>query len=167
MGPLGALLGALGAALGASWALLGAFFGHLGAILRPPKAHRKRNGDNAHIIHVPLVLKDLGALGEVLRGLREHLEPSCGPLGASWRHDGGHLERSCAILRHLGGHLGASEALLELSWAILDALTPRDPLPKIPGRGGGGYPSPKGRGVSLEEDRKISLDRLSPRGLAG
>ena len=34
------------------------------------------------------------------------------------------------------------------------------------GRRGGRYPSPNGRGVSLEEDRKISLDRLLPRGLA-
>ncbi len=34
-----------------------------------------------------------------------------------------HLQASCAILSHLGGDLGLSEALLEPSWAILDALT--------------------------------------------
>eukprot|EP00959_Pyramimonas_sp_CCMP1952_P122088 2552177-Pyramimonas_sp.AAC.1 len=53
----------------------------------------------------------------VLERLREHLEPSCGPRRVSWRYDGSVLEPSTAILSHLGGHVGASEALLEPSWA--------------------------------------------------
>ena len=64
------------------------------------------------------------------------------PLGAVleryWallEHLGSHLEASWAILSHLGGHLGLSEALLEPSWAILEALTARDrPRPR-PGEG--------------------------------
>eukprot|EP00959_Pyramimonas_sp_CCMP1952_P443381 9282467-Pyramimonas_sp.AAC.1 len=43
-------------------------------------------------------------------------------------HLGIHLEASCAILSHLGGYLGLSEALLEPSWAILDAPTTRGTL---------------------------------------
>ena len=45
-------------------------------------------------------------------------------MGRSWgllEHLGSHLEPSWGILSHLGAHLGLSEALLEPSWAILDA----------------------------------------------
>ena len=78
------------------------------------------------------------------------------------------------ILSDLALSRGILEAILEHrrpSWSHLGRKrTPchlAERTPKGPGRGGGGYPSPKGRGVSLEEDRKISLDRRSPRGLAG
>ena len=43
-----------------------------------------------------------------------------------------------AILSDLEGHLGLSEALLEPSWAILGALTPRGPRRPGPGEGVGG-----------------------------
>ena len=52
------------------------------------------------------------------------------------------------MLGHLGGHLGLSEALLEPSWAILGALTARDPPPsRSRGGVGGGVktPSPPAR----------------------
>ena len=90
------------------------------------------------IINFLLVFGGFWALGGVLRGLRELLEPSCDPLGASWRHDGAHLERSCTVLSHLGGHLGASEALFEPSRAILHAPTRRGPPRPGPGEGVGG-----------------------------
>ena len=51
-------------------------------------------------------------------GLQKHLDPSCGPLGASWRHVVSYLEPCWAILSDLGDHLGLSEALLEPSWAL-------------------------------------------------
>ena len=167
MGPswdaLGRSWGRLGGLLGPSWGLLGPSWGHLEA----SKAHRKQKRREGTHHRFSLVFDGFWRLGEVLRGLREHLEPSCGPLEASWRHDGGHLERSCAILRHLGGHLGASEALLEPSWAILDALTPRGPPRPGPGEGVGGgvNPSPEqGKEEVLAERRQSSLNHLHPEG---
>ena len=62
---------------------------------------------------------------------------------------GSRLERSYAILRHIGGHLGASEALLEPSWATLDAPTSRETPRPGPGEGVGG-------GVKLLPWRKPS-----------
>ena len=62
-------------------------------------------------------------------------------LGRSWgllEHLRSHLEASWAILKHLGGHLGLSEALLEPSWAILDAPTRRRAPRPGPGEGVGG-----------------------------
>jgi len=58
-----------------------------------------------------------------------------------------YLEPCWAILSDLGGHLGLSEALLELSWAILGALPTRGPPRPDPGEGVGGgvNPSPKGK----------------------
>ena len=100
---------------------------------------------------------------EVLRDLREHLESSCGPLGVSWRHVGSCLEPSSAVLSHLEGHLGASEALLEPSWAKKDPLPPRGPRQKKLREGRGRVPLPEGKRV-LEEERKISLDHLRPEG---
>ena len=94
------------------------------------------------------------------------MEPSWGGLGASCRHVGSYLEPCWAILSDLGGHLGLSEALWEPSWAILDALTPRDRPRPGPGEGVGGgvNPSPKEKKGLLEEGRKTSLDRLLPEG---
>ena len=69
-------------------------------------------------------------------------------------------------MSHLGAHLGLSEALLEPSWAILDALTARGPPRPGPGEGVGGgvNPSPKGKkGVG----RGNSLLHLRPKGLVG
>ena len=138
-GALGRSWGRLGGLLGPSWGLLGPSWGHLEA----SEAHRKRNGEKAKIISFLSVVEGFWHLGEVLGGLQENLQPSCGPLEASWRHDGAHLERSCTVLSHLGGHLGASEALLEPSWAILGAPTPRDRPPPGPGEGvGGGVKTP-------------------------
>ena len=58
-------------------------------------------------------------------------------------HFRSHLEASSAILSHLGAHLGLSEALLEPSWAILDAPTRRDRPRPGPGEGvGGGVKTP-------------------------
>ena len=54
-----------------------------------------------------------------------------------------------AILSRLGGRLGPPEALLEPSWAILDALTPRGAARPGPGEGVGG-------GVKLLPWRKSS-----------
>ena len=74
-----------------------------------------------------------------------------------------HLEASSAILSHLGAHLGLSEALLEPSWAILDALTARGAPRPGPGEGVGGgvNPSPKGK---KEVGRGNSLNHLRPEG---
>ena len=75
------------------------------------------------------------------------------PLGAVLEHHGIHLEASCAILSHLGGYLGLSEALLEPSWAILDAPTRRGPSRPGPGEGVGGGVNPPRRGRrGLEEE---------------
>ena len=176
LGPSWGLLGRLGAVLGpsrghygslrSSWGPLGPSWGSLGPSwghLEASEAHRKRNGEKAKIINFPQVFEGFWALGGVLRGLRELLEPSCDPLGASWRHVGSCLEPSSAVLSHLGGYLGASEALLEPSWAILDALTPRGPPRPGPGEGVGGgvNPSPKGK---KEVGRGNSLDHLRPEG---
>ena len=83
----------------------------------------------------------------------------------SWgllEHLGSHLEASWAILSRLEGHLGLSEALLEPSWAILDAPTTRRPPVQVQGEGGGGVnPSPNGKkGVGREN----ALDHLRPEG---
>ena len=68
------------------------------------------------------------------------------------------LERCCAILNYLGGHPGASEALLEPSWAILYGLAPPPPSPPIPPGWGqeGAKPLPEGEGGVWEEGSKIS-----------
>ena len=50
-----------------------------------------------------------------------------------------------AILSDLGGHLGLSEALLEPSWAILDALPTRGAPRPGPGEG------VRGRGKTIPE----------------
>ena len=74
-------------------------------------------------------------------------------LGRSWgllEHLGSHLEASWAILSHLGGHIGLSEALLEPSWAILDALTAREPPRPGPGEGVGGGGRGRGQASQLE-----------------
>ena len=110
------------AVLGPSWALLGALLGRLGTMLRPEEPIGGNKNEKAKI----LILFGFGALcwplGGVLGGLGGHSKPSLGRLAASWIRVGGYLEPSTAILDHLGGHLGLSEALLELSWAILGAL---------------------------------------------
>ena len=95
------------------------------------------------------------------------MKPSCGPLGPSWRHVGSYLAPSSATLTHLGGHLGALEALLEPSWAILGAPTPRGTLRPGPGEGVGGgvNPSPEqGKEEVLAERRQSSLNHLRPEG---
>eukprot|EP00959_Pyramimonas_sp_CCMP1952_P037770 790687-Pyramimonas_sp.AAC.1 len=54
-------------------------------------------------------------------------------------HVGSYFEPPSAILSRLGGRLGASGAHLKPSWAILGALTDRDPPPKeLQGREGEG-----------------------------
>ena len=71
------------------------------------------------------------------------------------------------MLGHLGGHLGLSEALLEPSWAILDAAMGRGPPLPDPGEGVGGgvNPSPEqGKEEVLAERRHSSLNHLSPEG---
>ena len=85
------------------------------------------------------------------------------PLGAvlerSWgllEHVGNHIEPSWAIFSNLGGHLGLSEALLEPSWAILDALTARVPGPPCPGPGEG----VQGKGNPEGEDRWVTEETL-------
>ena len=90
------------------------------------------------------------------------MEPSCDPLGASWRHVGSCLEPSSAVLSHLGGHLGASEALLEPPWAILDALTPRAPLKETTWGRRGRVPLPGGKTVFGR--KTTSSDHLRPEG---
>ena len=84
--------------------------------------------------------RPLGAVLERSWGLLEHLRS--------------HLEASWAILSHLGGHLGLSEALVEPSWAILDAPTPREPPCPGPGEGvrGRGKPFPEGEDGKMEEE---------------
>ena len=95
--------GALGALLGRSWAVLGPSCGPLGPLLELSWAilgprHQKRIGNEkarrqtSLISHKLLKVEGFWHLGEVLRGLQKHLEPgtlepSCGPLGASWTHD--------------------------------------------------------------------------------
>ena len=80
-----------------------------------------------------------------------------------------YLEPCWDILSDLGGNLGLSEVLLEPSWAILDAPTTSETPRPGPGEGvgGRGKPFPEGEEGVVEEERKISLDRLSPKGLAG
>ena len=92
---------------------------------------------------------------------------SCGV----WCRLGSHLEASWAILSHLGGHLGLSEALLEPSWAILHALTPRGTTVQVHGRGlggGGVNPSLKGKREGWKRKREIDLNQVRPKkGLLG
>ena len=58
-----------------------------------------------------------------------------------------------AILSDLGGDPWLSEALLESSWAILGALTPRAPLSRPRGGGRGrGEPLPEGEEGGVEEE---------------
>ena len=74
-------------------------------------------------------------------------------LGRSWgllEQLGSHLEASWAILSHLGGHFGLCEALLEPSWAILDAPTRRRAPRPGPGEGVGG-------GVKLASSSESSM----------
>ena len=105
--------------------------------------------------HLILVRFKLSA--GIFRRLRSHLEPSCGGLGASWEHIGSHLGNNSVILCHLGGHLGLIGAILERSWAVLDALTPRGPPGTDPREGGRG----KGFQDFLQTD---ALDHLRPEG---
>ena len=57
-------------------------------------------------------------------------------------------------LCNLGGHLELSEALLEPSWAILDALTTSGGARPGPGEGvgGRGKPLPEGEDGKMEEE---------------
>ena len=76
-------------------------------------------------------------------------------LGRSWSllgHLRSYLEASWAILSHLGAHLGLPEALLEPSWAILDAQTRRGLSRPGPGEGvrGRGKPFPEGEEGGVE-----------------
>eukprot|EP00959_Pyramimonas_sp_CCMP1952_P451889 9461408-Pyramimonas_sp.AAC.1 len=73
---------------------------------------------------------------------------------------GGYLEPSRSTLGHLGGHLGRSKTLLELSWAILDALTPRPPPFQTQGRGEANLPSRERKEVG----KGNALDHLRPEG---
>ena len=60
-----------------------------------------------------------------------------------------YLESCSDVLSDLGGHLRLSEAILEPSWATLDAPVPRDRA--RPEGGGGVHLSPKGKkGVGME-----------------
>ena len=89
------------------------------------------------------------------------MKPSWGRLEASWTCVGGYLDPSTAILGHLGGHLALSEALLEPSWAILDALTPRGGARPDAGRGGEvNLPSRERKEVG----KGNALDHLRPEG---
>ena len=89
------------------------------------------------------------------------MKPSWGRLEASWTRVGGYLDPSTAILGHLGGHLALSEALLEPSWAILDALTPRGGARPDAGRGGEvNLPSRERQEVG----KGNALDHLRPEG---
>ena len=71
--------------------------------------------------------------------------PSWDGIGVSWRHVASYLVPCLAISSDLGGSLWLSEALLEPSWAILDAPAPRETF--LPGSGGGG----RGMGILLLE----------------
>ena len=95
----------------------------------------------------------------ILGRLRGHLEPSWGGVGASCRHVGSYLEPCWAISGDLGYHLGLSEALLELSWAILGALTARE-RPPSRSRGEG-----RGRGQPLPEGEEGGWKRVGPKPL--
>ena len=79
-----------------------------------------------------------------------------------------YLEPCWAILSDLGGHLEFSEALLEPSKAVLDALTARGPPPvQGPGRGsrGGGRVGGGGRGNPLPEGEEEGWKRNLPKPL--
>ena len=78
-GGLGRSWGRHGALLGPSWGCLGPFSGHVQA----SEAHRKRKGEDARIIEIPLVLEGGWPLGGLLRKLFSHLEPSGCALEAS------------------------------------------------------------------------------------
>ena len=74
------------------------------------------------------------------------MEPPWGGLEGSWRHAGNYIEPYWVILSDIGG--GFSGALLEPSWAIMGALTPRAPPVQVQGAGVGGWatPIPEGEG---------------------
>ena len=150
LGPSWALLGARGAVLGPSWAHIGAVLGHLGAIWRPPEPIGSEKARRPKTFICPKCSKDF--VGRLL----DHLKPSCGGGGASWRraswrHVVRYLAPCWAILRDLGGHLGLSGALLEPPWAILGARTARDRPRPGPGEG-----SPKG-------ERGVGRKRVGPK----
>ena len=84
----------LGSLFGRSWAILGPSSGPLGPILGPSWAI-KRNGEKATHRWCFSCSKGFWTFEGVLRALREHLEPSCGPPEASWRHVGS-CQRSSA-----------------------------------------------------------------------
>ena len=117
-GPLGRSWARLGPLLGPSWDSLGPSWG----LLEASRAHPKRKGGKAKNIDFLWVLVRFWPLGDVLRRLRDHLEPSLGGLGAYCRRVGRYLESSRAILCDIGGHLELSWALLAPSWAILGHL---------------------------------------------
>eukprot|EP00959_Pyramimonas_sp_CCMP1952_P441069 9233780-Pyramimonas_sp.AAC.1 len=50
--------------------------------LEVPKPHRMRNGERARILHSMSVFEGLWFQLAFLRGVREPVEPFCGPLGS-------------------------------------------------------------------------------------
>ena len=89
------------------------------------------------------------------------MEPSWGGLEGSWRRVENYLEPCWTILRDLGGHLGLSGALLEPSWAILDAAIGRPPPPPRPNAGRGGEINLPSR-ERKEVGKGNALDHLRP-----
>ena len=77
-----------------------------------------------------------------------------------------YLDSCSDVLSDLRGHLGLSEALLEPSWAILDASATCETRRPGPGEGVGGGVNPSSKGKK-GIGKGISLNHSRPRGLVG
>ena len=145
---------------------MGLSWGPLGTILRPRKAIGSEKAGRQTNTDLLQASERCGPLWGLLGRLLGHLKPSWGGVGASWRHVVGYLGPCWVILCDLGGRLELSEAILEPSWAILDAPIGREHPRPGPGEGvrGGVNPSPKGEREGWKRKRPKPP---TPRGLVG
>ena len=162
--------------MGQSWAILrtslnplGVLMGHRGAILEPEEPIGREKARRQKHVEKHNGFEGIWPLGGLLGKLGGHLEPSWGGLVGSWRRVENYLEPFWNPLRDLGCHLGLSGALLEPSWAILEAPAPRETPLQVQvevvwGRGLWGPPSGPFQGF-LGCVRAISA-RLAPAGAA-